>query len=227
MENRGTYEAGLWCVPVALIALFGAMGLLAGFLPPPSPALDAAETAAIYASHSFGIRITGVLTIWTAALLTPITGIISLLIWKSDPRNAPLAATQAIAGLMTIFPFILSGLGWALAAYRPDRDPQAIMLLNDFAWASLLMPTAPAIVQLGALGAAILGDRSARPLFPRWLAYQCFWVAMTFIPGNLLLMVKTGPFAWNGLLSFWVAAAGYGAWLICMVVMCRRAVRLG
>src|SRR5207237_981384 len=100
----------------------------------------------------------------------------------------------------------------------------SVMLLNDLAWTALVLPTAPGIVQLVSIGMAVLGDASERPLFPRWLAYLCFWVAMTFVPGNFLLMFKTGPFAWNGLLSFWVAAAGYGIWLLTMVVMCRRAV---
>ena len=50
------------------------------------------------------------------------------------------------------------------------------------------------------------------------------WTAFLFIPGGLVTFFKAGPFAWNGLLAFWVAAAVFGSWFIVMSVVVRRAV---
>ncbi len=224
MKDAYTYRLGLWCTPVAIFVLFAGMWLLAGFIPPPSPALSPAETAALYAANPVGIKLTGMLLIFTPSLLCPITAIISVLMWRSEGRNAPLALTQLITGVMTLAPFILTGLCWAVAAFRPERDPEAIVLINDLGWVALEMVTPPAIIQLIAIGLCILNDRSAQPVFPRWVAFFSFWICLLFLPGLLVTMFLSGPFAWNGLLSFWVAASAYGGWLLTMFVMCLKAV---
>lgn len=227
IRNPGLYAAMLWLTPASLLALFGGMSLLGGFIPPPSPALSPAEVTAIYAGNAIGIKLTGIMLIFTPALLVPMTVVISILMWRSEGRLGPLALTQLIAGLMTLAPFILTGLCWAVAAYRPDRDPQSVMLMNDLAWVSLEMVTPPAMVQFGAVAVAILTDRAERPFLPRWSAYFSLWVCVLFFPGLLVTMFQTGPFAWNGILSFWVAAAAYGSWLLVFSWLSLQAVRRG
>jgi hypothetical protein len=128
----------------------------------------------MYAAHSVGIRLTGILVIFTPSLLIPMTVVISVLMWRSEGRNAPLALTQLAAGVMTLSPFFITGLCWAVAAFRPDRDPQSIMLLNDLGWVTLEMVTPPAMIQFGALAIAILLDRSPTPFLPRWIAWYSF-----------------------------------------------------
>ena len=225
MENRSTYEIGLWCAPVAVAILFLGMWLLADFIPPPDPALSAEAVANYYREHSIGIKLTGIMLIFTASLLAPLTAIISVLMWRSEGKNAPLALTQLVAGTMTIFPFIITGLCWAVAAFRPDRDAASIMVMNDLGWVALEMVTPPAIVEAFCIAFAILNDKRAKPFLPRWLAYFNFWVCLLFLPGLLVTMFLGGPFAWNGVLSFWVAAGAYGSWVILMFVMCLKAVR--
>ena len=52
-------------------------------------------------------------------------------------------------------------------------------------------------------------------------------MAFLFAPSCLLTFFKTGPFAWNGLLSFWVAAGAFGAWFLVMTpLMVRAAARV-
>ncbi|MGW3953030.1 hypothetical protein ACWEKM_19415 [Streptomyces sp. NPDC004752] len=87
----------------------------------------------------------------------------------------------------------------------------------------------PAIGQATVVGVAILADKRPTPLLPRWSAYLSFWMAFLFLPSMLLTFFKTGPgpFAWNGILSFWVAAGAFGAWFLAMTyLMVRAASRL-
>jgi hypothetical protein len=65
---------------------------------------------------------------------------------------------------------------------------------------------------LVALGLAILRDDSEQLVFPRWIAYFNFWVAILSLPGVLIPLFKIGPFAWNGLLAFWVPLVTFGVW---------------
>jgi hypothetical protein len=71
-------------------------------------------------------------------------------------------------------------------------------MLNDVGIFALIAPSSPATVQLGAIGFAILGDKNAEPLFPRWFGYFSLLAAILVLPSIFVIMYKTGPFAWDG-----------------------------
>jgi hypothetical protein len=81
------------------------------------------------------------------------------------------------------------------------------------------------MVQLGAIAIAILSDRRDPPLFPRWVAYLTAWVALLLLPSVMCLWFKTGPFAWNGVLTLYLAFGAFGAWIITMMVQLLRVIR--
>jgi hypothetical protein len=62
------------------------------------------------------------------------------------------------------------------------------------------------------LAAALAGlhDKSATPLFPRWLCFITIFCGLSFAPATLTGILKTGPFAWDGFLSFYFP---YFCWL--------------
>jgi hypothetical protein len=72
---------------------------------------------------------------------------------------------------------------------------------------------------------AILMDRSARPLFPRWVGYANIWIPLTFLPALCAYFVTTGPVAWQGALVFYLGLATFGAWVVIMTWALLRAVR--
>ena len=99
---------------------------------------------------------------------------------------------------MLILPCVI----WTVAAFRPERDPALIVLLNDLGWITFLMPLGTFVVQNFAIGFAILGDKSAAPVLPRWIGFFTIWVAILWLPGALLTFFKSGPFARDGLFVF-------------------------
>jgi hypothetical protein len=44
------------------------------------------------------------------------------------------------------------------------------------------------------------------------------------VPGGVAYFFRTGPFAWNGLLAFWVAASAFFIWLLVMPWITLRAI---
>ena len=36
------------------------------------------------------------------------------------------------------------------------------------------------------------------------------------VPGGFAYFFRTGPFAWNGLLAFWIAAGAFFVWILVM-----------
>jgi hypothetical protein len=61
-------------------------------------------------------------------------------------------------------------------------------------------------------------------VFQRWVGYLNAWVAVLLVPGVLVLFFNTGPFAWNGVLVFWLAATAETIWFVTMLVVLRRAI---
>ena len=110
----------------------------------------------------------------------------------------------------------------AIIAFRPDRNPEITVTLNDIAWLLFITPIAPFMIQNVAIGVAILND--SRQTLPRWMGYLNFWVAFLFIPDVLAFFFHSGPFAWRGIFVFWLALAAYSVFLIVMGVMLRRAI---
>jgi hypothetical protein len=99
----------------------------------------------------------------------------------------------------------------AVTAFRPDRSPDATLLLNDMSWIMLVMPWTPFMAQYFAFAFAILADPRPQPLFPRWLGYFNIWAELMFTPAIVLPFFKSGPFAWNGLFVFWIPATVFVA----------------
>ncbi|MDT7644921.1 MAG: hypothetical protein QOC75_1921, partial [Pseudonocardiales bacterium] len=86
-------------------------------------------------------------------------------------------------------------------------------LLHDIGWFMAFLAAIPFVLQALATGAAILGDHSPQPAYPRWLGYLGLWVALLLAPGDVLLFFHTGPFAYDGLISYWIPLLGFGGWM--------------
>ncbi len=206
---------GIWCGLIGLF-IFGPALMMAGFFPLPRPSLTPDEVVALYRDNTTGIRLAVVVSLYVAGLFIAFFSALA-----SQMRRIPGARAysyiQMTCGLTGIVPFILTALFWAGAAFRPDRSAETIVLLNDLSWFAFVMVAPPVMIQLIAIGIAILGDDRPQPLYPRWLAYLCFWTALAVIADPFTSMFTSGPFAWNGLLVFWVPFGVFATWLLVMI----------
>ena len=50
------------------------------------------------------------------------------------------------------------------------------------------------------------------------------WLAFLVLPATLIVFFKHGPFAWTGLIGFWIPAAAFGVWYLVMAWVVLRAV---
>lgn len=209
----------------AAITCFTFGFIFAGFIPPPSPSRSVEEVVAYYQQHATGIRAGMVLMMISGMFVPPLVAIISVQMRRIPGAHPLLVYAQLSAGTLGSVFFITGALVFVVAAFRPDRPADITYMLNDFAWIVTVLPWSPAFIQNVIIGVAILSDNRAQPVFPRWLAYFNFWVAIGFIPGGLLAFFKVGPFAWNGAFVFWLAGSVFILWFTVMTVMLLRAIR--
>jgi hypothetical protein len=206
-----------WMAVPALVFFLCAMVPAYRFLPPLSPRLGAQEIADIYLANATGIKAGSILMMIGAALLMPFIAAMVSATFRMGGRSRALAATQLACGVVTFTPLFVSGIFFAVAVFRPERSAEDILLLSDLGWLFLVMPTPAFVIQLAALGFAILGDSSDQHVFPRWVGYFNFWVAILSIGGVLIPLFKSGPFAWDGLFAYWIPLVAFGIWAPLMV----------
>ena len=91
--------------------------------------------------------------------------------------------TAAVSGA-TIF--ALANIFFLVAAFRPERNPELILLLNDMAWIMFIAPVGMIVGQNLLLGLAVYFDtRSPNPVFPRWVGHFSVATAMAIAPAAL------------------------------------------
>lgn len=209
--KRRIWYACIWAWPVA-IACFGipfAFG--ARFIPPPQPSWSSERIAAFFADNSTGIRVGVLCAMFASALLLLFYAVVSAEIKKIEGRPGLLATLQWGGAIMLVFVFQLICLVWITASYRQDVDPGITRTLNDFCWFvwSTFIPTYS--IQYVCMAIAGFMDHRERPAWPRWSAYMNLWVAVTGAGGVLAVFFKSGPFAWNGVVGFWIPVIVFGA----------------
>lgn len=208
-------------------ALFYVLGwwIIGGFVPPHAPLMGAEELAESYLRNTGTIRFGLLLAMIGSGMMIPFSAVIAVQIRRTEGRFPVLAYSELVAGAVGTVILLIPTVLWTAAAFRPERNPELILLLNDFAWLFLIMTFPPFFVLFVSIGLAILSDEREPPLFARWSGYFNIWLAVLAIPGGLITFFKTGPFAWNGLLAFWVPIGVFVAWFFVMFFVLLKAIR--
>jgi len=205
-----------WC-GVAFVAVFFAGLIISGFFPPIPPDNTAQEVADQYVREQDQIRAGAVIMMIACGLIMPFTAVISTQMARIEGRWTPLCFANLIAGTVGTVAALFPVLFFIGISYRPqDRDPELIQAFNDFAWVPFIINWPPAFIEAIVIAVAIFADKRAKPVFPRWVAYFLLWAAIAFLPATGLAFFYDGPFAWNGLLSFWLAATFFGSFFLVM-----------
>jgi hypothetical protein len=199
--------------------------VLAGFIPPPSPALSAAQITHQFQGNTTGIRVGIVLMEFGSALLLPWCGAIAVQMKRIEGRHTVLTYTQLMAGALLVLEFIYPIMFWLVAAFRPNESALVVQRFNDLAWLTFLGVVTTAVIEVFAIGIVALRDTRPNPVFPRWFAYFNFWCGTLFCPAVLIVFFHHGAFAWNGFISWWLVASVFFIWMLGMTIMLMRAIR--
>jgi hypothetical protein len=215
----------VWCGPVFILTYIPCW-LIAGWLPPPLPSWDAATITAFYAEHRTAIRIGQVGAMTATFWLVPFWMMIASYVREIERGRIPilyrLQLTMATANFVF---FTIPSVVWLTATFRPELPASTVQTWNDFAWIGFLAPFAAYSMNLLALGAAILTDRRAEPMWPRWVGYYNIAMVATSCLGGLVVFFKTGPLAWNGLFGFYILCVSFVVWIAIMTTTMHKWIR--
>jgi hypothetical protein len=223
--NLSAQSVSLWLSAAFGVVLLVAFAAFPGFFPPMPPRLTADQVAAFYHGHEAMIRFSMITFNFCGIMLIPLFTVVVYQMKRMATPTQVLAYCYLSATVTGATLFALSDLFWLVAAFRPDRDPQLIQLLNDLAWITFTAPVGAVIAQNICLAVAIRLDDQPRPVLPRWVAPFSLAVALAIAPSAFGAMVQSGPLAWNGAVSFWLRIAAYAAYLVVMFFVLRKAIQ--
>lgn len=223
--NKTSQVFGAACGPLCAIGWILGFWCFAGFIPPPEPSAGPDEIVAFYQSNTNSIRLGLTILMFAGAFYAPWTAVITVQMKRIEGTHSPMAYTQLALGAVFVLVFILPVMMWETAAFRPEGSPEIVQRLNDLGWITFLNPVSTIFVQGLAIAVVIFQDKRSEPVFPRWAAYFNVWSVLVFLPGALLVFFKSGPFAWNGLLAWWIPLGVFTIWMLTMSWLLYRAIQ--
>ena len=202
--KRWVWLASIWSWPVCLVGVAITFVLIGGFVPPPLPSSSAQEIANFFTGDTTRIRIGAMGFLYFSGLTIMFYSVISEEIKKIEGQPSLLARIQLGSAVILVTVFQIIGLAWLLASYRTDVSPDIIRMLNDYCWFiwSMFIPTY--IIQYVCVAVAGFMDVRPNPTWPRWAAWMNLWIAFGGAGGIAAVFFKSGPFAWNGLIGFYI-----------------------
>lgn len=223
--NTALLRAMAYSGIVLVVALALTQGWMMGFIPPPSPALSPEELRQIFIDRKLGIRVgTLIQCICYTFYLTWAMSIVMLM--RRMERGLPTLTYLSVAntGGGYVF-FLLMPITWAMLAFRPElMDPAFMQIMNDWVWFVFILSWPPFAIFMVCIAIAVFRDHNIPTLFPRWVAFFNLWCAVLIMPAALIEFFTTGPFAYDGLISFWFIYIVFFGWIVTMSVVTLRAI---
>lgn len=222
--NKTLQTLSTWSGLMAMMVFFAGLCLMT-FFPPLAPSLTPEQVALIYQTHATEIRMGALLIVISAMFCGPFDAAIFMQLRRMEGSRRPVASYgQLASGIANIQFFILPGIFFVIAAYRPDRPIDVLYALNDIAWIVTMLPWTVGAMQCLCIGAAVLNHGTESSAYPRWVGFFNIWIAVGMASSSVIPFFKTGPFAWNGIVGFWIPATVFGLWMGVMWWMTLKAI---
>lgn len=137
-----------------------------------------------------------------------------------------LSMTQLLTGVVAPIGFMYPLFVLATAAYRAEeRSPEILSILTDLFYFMYVGFALVFVLQVIAIGIAVMSDKRTSPIFPRWFGYLNFFLGVVLAPGVFIFVVKEGPLAWNGLFAFWLPSFAYFLWKVATPLLLLKAIK--
>lgn len=230
MHNDGTNTTAIRLLAYTgfalVISLVVSQWWLMGFFPPPSPSLSPEALAQIFIDRKIEIRL-GTLIQCICYTFYGTWGMSIVMMMRKMEHGSPVLTYTSIAnvGGGYVF-FLLMPITWAALAFRPEAVPAwFLQIMNDWVWFIFILSWPPFAIFMLLIAAAIFCDKNSPTIYPRWVAFYNIWCAVLIVPAALIEFFKTGPFAYDGLISFWFIYIVFFSWIMVMSIMTLKALK--
>ena len=214
-ENIASQKAGLWCTFVFVaLTVIGWLGIAHFWAP--APADIGMEATKIWFTETYQWQTILGCTIFYigAGLLTPGSIQFAIMLAKIEGKWPLWSITTGVCGIFISLIIFFNCCAWIVVAYRPEFGADVIQAWYDWSWFAFLLGWIYLAIEMVATGVVELMDKREVPMIPRWFTWATFAGAASLITAAGPAFFKSGPFAYHGLLAFYLPVFVWGTYLV-------------
>jgi hypothetical protein len=176
--------------------------------PPPNPGWDLPRVVQWFNHHHYGLLIGFGIMFLITGMTAPTNALIAYSMRRMSVSPAFAYSYLVLYSLAAVPGMLLMCIVLTVGAMRPDRDPELISWLYDCAFLTFVATMGVFLIGSLVWMLAILLDKNA--VFPKWFGYLNLCNALTEVVVAPVCIFKTGVFAWNGLIAWWIDMVVFG-----------------
>src|SRR5574340_360233 len=202
-----------WSGPIFMAAFVVLWGILAGNIPPFPPSATPLEVKAHYLDHRLAIMIGMSVCLTVTAFYMLWGNAISNVMQRVEGRDGLLSKVEMMGATITCAPIMTACALWLTAAHEVDSlSPEVLHMLYWGGWLLIDLAYLVTSWQIAASSIVFSRDTREKPLVPSWVCWWGWVTFASFFVVNAIPFVTTGPLAFNGLISFWIAFFTWFIW---------------
>jgi hypothetical protein len=210
-----------WWTLVVFYNLYGVLFfVMARTQPPPKPSLTPSQIVQWFADRHYGLLYGYAIVFIVGGATAIMNATLAYTMRRMSVTRAFAYSYLLIYALATLPGMLIMGVVCTVGAMRPDRDPQLLGWLYDFAFLSFEGTMGVFLVGSLVWMAAVLLDQNR--VFPKWFGYLNLCNALTEIVVAPAWIFKGGVFAWDGVIAWWVNMAVFVTYTIAFLTLLRK-----
>ena len=192
-----------WWVMVIFYQFYGLLFFVVTRVqPPPSPAWATPTVVQWFSDHHLGLLAGFGVVFLITGMTAPINALLAYSMRRMSVSRVFAYSYLIMYSLSAIPGMLVMAIAMTVAALRPDRDPELIQWLYDFAFLSFSGTMGVFLIGSLVWMVAIIIDKNR--VFPKWFGYLNLCNALTEVVVAPAWMFHRGAFAWNGAIAWWI-----------------------
>ncbi|WP_395397822.1 hypothetical protein WBP07_25135 [Novosphingobium sp. BL-8A] len=209
---RHNSKLELWLAWYTIVVFYNIFGIVFFVVtrtqPPPKAWWSLPQIAQWFADKHDGLLAGFCVIFMMGAFATASTALITYSIRRMSVSPVFAYAYLLLYSLAAVPGMLLTCIALVVGAMRPDRDPRLLGLLYDMGFLSFSGTMGIFLVGSVVWAVAILLDRNG--VLPKWFGYFNICNALTEFVVATCCIVKSGPFAWDGSIAFYINMVVFG-----------------
>jgi hypothetical protein len=203
-----------WMGPLFVVSFALLFGVLAGNLPPFPASAGPQAVWQHYADHRLSIMIGCAACLTFAACYIAWSVAVAKVMERIEGQGGMWSQIERLGATITYAPPLVALVMWAGAAHEIHNiDPGTAHLLYWMGWFLVDLGYMVTSWQIIGVSIVFIRDRREKKLVPDAVSWWGWVTVASFFAVNAIPYVKTGPLAFDGVISFWIAFGCWFTWI--------------
>jgi hypothetical protein len=209
-----TWKVLAWTGPVFLFAVFVLWGIVARNMPPFPPSATPDEVKAHFQEFRLPLLIALSICVTMTAFYMSWSVAVARVMERVEGPGGVLSKLEMMGGTITCAPVMVTLAIWLTAAHEVQYLTPGIMhMLYWMGWLLFDLAYFVTSLQIAAISIVFMRDKREKKLVPNAVSWWGWVTFASFFAVSAIPFVTTGPLAFNGVISFWIAFFTWFFWI--------------